>query len=128
MSTTHSTYVEAQPDEQNEQRLALPARHLVDIAAIQHESEGGFRHSPFLPEDVDKRDIDLREAIDTSTVEYEDDAVHMRGSVTFDTEFAYYDDQDIPVAGEAEIEVYVSFRFEDGAVEGLRVKTVWIHP
>ena len=127
MAATHSTYTEAKPDENGEQRLAIPARHLIDLAALAHEERDGFGREPFLPYGVDEADIDLRDAIEPATVDYEDDCVRMSGSTTVHTEFAWRDDQDVPHAGEVEIAVTASFRFsDDGRIEALTVKMEWV--
>ena len=127
MVAIHSTYTEAKPDERGEQRLALPARHLVDMAAAAHEEGGGFDREPFLPFDVDEKDVGLRDAINPETVDYEDDCVHMSGSTTVHTAFAWRDDRDVPHAGEVEIAVTASFRFgDDGRIEAPSVTMEWI--
>lgn len=127
MAATHSTYTEAKPDENGEQRLAIPARHFIDMAALAHEEGDGFGREPFLPRDVDERDIDLRAAIDPATVDYQDDCVHMSGSATVHTEFAWHDDRDVPHAGEVEIAVTARFRFGgDGRIEAVNVTMEWV--
>ena len=127
MTVTHSTYTEAKPDENGEPRLTIPARHFVDLAALSYEEGDGFDREPFLPFDVDEEDIDLRDAIDPATVDYEDDCIHMCGSTTVHTAFAWRDDRDVPHAGEAEIAVTASFRFgDDGRIEALSVTMEWV--
>jgi len=127
MAATHSTYSEAKPDETGEQRLAIPARHFVEMAVRHHEAGDGFDREPFLPYDVDEEDIDLRDAIDLTTVDYEDDCIHMSGSTTVRTAFAWRDDRDVPHAGEVEIAVTGSFRFgDDGRIEALSVMMEWV--
>jgi len=127
MIAPHSTYTEAKPDERGEQRLALPARHLVDMAAAAYEEGGGFDREPFLPYDVDEEDVDLRDAINPATVDYENDCIHMSGSTTVHTAFAWRDDWDVPHAGKAEIAVKASFRFgDDSRIEALSVTMEWV--
>lgn len=126
MAATHSTYSEAKPDETGEQRLAIPTRHFVDMVALHHEAGDGFDREPFLPYDVDEEDIDLHDAIDPATVDYEDDCVHMSGATTVRTAFAWRDEKDVPHAGEVEIAVTARFRFgTDGQIEALGVTMEW---